>query len=154
SSRLMRGLPPTTSCPPAGRCGGCDTARHFPTEQDSTSRLYWSAILHASFGPARCTRGVSMAKSACPTQEELLAFTLGEVQEDAITTLVIHLDACPECEARVDRLDALADTMLAELRRHLGSAANRGSTHESTAPFVKAAPPWPERSPEHLGDFR
>jgi hypothetical protein len=64
--------------------------------------------------------------SICPDEHELLAFAMGEPADEAIAP---HLDDCPGCRARVERLRA----EVSELRLDLGEAADVGPTGSESA---------------------
>jgi WD40 repeat protein/tRNA A-37 threonylcarbamoyl transferase component Bud32 len=64
-----------------------------------------------------------MQLDACPTEEELRAFHLGDLPEAQSALIARHLDSCPGCEQAARRLDDLADPMIAALR-HLPPTAS------------------------------
>jgi WD40 repeat protein len=58
---------------------------------------------------------MSKIDPAHPSAEELEAFSLGRVGEDALARIAAHLDDCPTCQARVDGLCA-QDPLLSRLQ--------------------------------------
>jgi eukaryotic-like serine/threonine-protein kinase len=64
-----------------------------------------------------------------PTAEELRALSLGQLAEAELDRICAHLEACPECCRRIDRL-AAADPLLARLQQ---SAARQGEALVSRA---------------------
>lgn len=83
-----------------------------------------------------------MPPIACPTDEVLTAFLLGDLPEPAIVAIREHQEACPRCEERASRLDDRSDRVLRELRR----------TTLATRSSVKAAPPEPDPGPKPKPD--
>jgi hypothetical protein len=65
-----------------------------------------------------------MAKSDCPTEQELAAFNLGNLPEASLEAISRHLESCPSCEAFLDGLDDRTDSAIASLR-HPGSASGK-----------------------------
>lgn len=78
---------------------------------------------------------------ACPIDEELRAFSLGDMPEDQIDAVRQHLDACPVCEARAETLDDRTDHVLEELRRSLTSSERRRSADEQPVSVLEEGPP-------------
>jgi anti-sigma factor RsiW len=58
-----------------------------------------------------------MAESGCISEQDLKGFLLGELPEQLADSIVRHLNICPDCEARVGRLDSLSDFAIRALRR-------------------------------------
>jgi WD40 repeat protein len=74
-----------------------------------------------------------MGTSACPSEQELAAFNLGELPEAGLEGISRHLESCPRCEAFLDSLDGRTDSAIAALR-HPGSARDLARIHALTAP--------------------
>ena len=80
-----------------------------------------------------------MPPIACPTDEVLTAFLLGDLPEPAIAAIRDHQETCPRCEERASRLDDRSDRVLQELRRTaLGTwrPAAPGPKPEPEAPLI------------------
>ncbi|HEV3384021.1 MAG TPA: serine/threonine-protein kinase, partial [Gemmata sp.] len=78
----------------------------------------------------------------CPTREELLAFHLGTLRHDAVELVAAHVETCPECEKKLEQLDATADHLLSGLRRPVPSSSNPNS---ETREFSRnLSDVWPE----------
>ena len=67
---------------------------------------------------------MSEDRSTHPTAEELRALSLGQLAEAELDRICAHLEDCPECCRRIDRL-AAADPLLARLQQ---SAARQGES--------------------------
>jgi WD40 repeat protein/serine/threonine protein kinase len=80
-----------------------------------------------------------MPGSECPSEDELSAFVLGTLPEVALEALARHLETCPACEARAQRLDERSDPLVEGLRR----CAAPGRSTLGRRP-----------SPERIGDYR
>src|SRR5262249_4381206 len=59
-----------------------------------------------------------MPHSKCPSEQELTAYQLGDLSAAAASAVGRHLEGCPDCEARVARLDEVADPVIAVLRQY------------------------------------
>ena len=78
----------------------------------------------------------------CPTREELLAFHLGTLAHAAVDSVAAHVEACPDCEKELEKLDATADQLLSGLRRPVPSSLNPDAeTHDLPQQLPEA---WPE----------
>lgn len=69
-----------------------------------------------------------MRRHGCPSDEELSDFNLGDLSESSLDEVARHLESCPRCEARAQRLDSQTDEILVALRRTasgVGPAADR-----------------------------
>jgi serine/threonine protein kinase len=53
----------------------------------------------------------------CPTNDQLLAYATGRLDELSSETLAEHLRACETCQTRLDTVDDSQDSLLARLRR-------------------------------------
>jgi serine/threonine protein kinase len=53
----------------------------------------------------------------CPGEAELLAFHLGKLPPEKLAALAGHVESCADCEAALQRLDTIADPILAALRK-------------------------------------
>ena len=56
-----------------------------------------------------------MKTSHCPTDQELSLFDLGDLPGEEYDELSEHLDSCPECAARFEKLDGQADGLVESL---------------------------------------
>ena len=54
--------------------------------------------------------------SACPDRDELAAFSLGKLDEEALQSVGKHIEACQRCEDTLLDLDDGSDTMISQLR--------------------------------------
>jgi serine/threonine protein kinase len=57
-----------------------------------------------------------MDPTECPEHRELVAFAHGTLPERDLARLAAHVEACADCQAGLDGLDAVADSILAGLR--------------------------------------
>jgi tetratricopeptide (TPR) repeat protein len=73
-----------------------------------------------------------MPATACPDNETLNAFNLGDLPDAEADAVSRHLDDCPTCEARAQAMDTRADPMV---------VAVRNSAAELAPPPDPAAPP-------------
>ena len=91
-----------------------------------------------------------MSRTACPSEETLSAFALGDLPEPALSEVAEHLDACAECEERAARLDRAADAVVDGLRRIGESgqgtdlAGSEGYGSGETATLPAATEDWGE----------
>jgi len=53
---------------------------------------------------------------ACPSEQEICAFQLGDLPETALDQLAEHMESCPRCESIAQRLDARQDAILSAIR--------------------------------------
>src|SRR5262249_54250377 len=68
-------------------------------------------------GPAQGYTGSSrMQRSTCASEQELLAFLVGELPEVQLNAVAEHLEECPQCEAAAQRLGDQPDPLLVSLR--------------------------------------
>src|SRR5262245_49605785 len=77
----------------------------------------------------------------CVGEGELRAFLLGDLPDDAIPDVALHLARCPACEARAARLDGSADPLLRSLQRAFCVAPQ--ATQDTADDCGPAAPPEP-----------
>lgn len=57
-----------------------------------------------------------MVSSACPRQEELARFAVGDLPQSLLARLSSHVLECPRCEAALQEFDAVADPLVTQLR--------------------------------------
>jgi eukaryotic-like serine/threonine-protein kinase len=57
-----------------------------------------------------------MPSIGCPDQDQLLAFARGSLSGSMLTRLASHVEGCAACQAALDRLDGISDSVLAGLR--------------------------------------
>ncbi len=53
--------------------------------------------------------------SPCPEPEQLRAFVLGKLPEEASDAIAAHLDHCPACESTISGMDRMNDTLVSQL---------------------------------------
>ncbi|NUQ63567.1 MAG: zf-HC2 domain-containing protein [Pirellulales bacterium] len=58
-----------------------------------------------------------MTASSCPDKSKLAAYLLGTIPEADAETIISHLEQCPSCEATVESMEGLSDTLVSGLRR-------------------------------------
>ena len=58
-----------------------------------------------------------MSATTCPSHDELLAYSLGRLPDEASDAIAAHLSSCLDCKAGLPTLDHAEDTFLARLRR-------------------------------------
>ena len=71
-----------------------------------------------------------MLRASCPSQEELLAFTLGKTSSQAGRDLIGHLDICPKCLATLKELEAQGDSLVQLVARLPLQPAWSSPSHE------------------------
>jgi WD40 repeat protein/tRNA A-37 threonylcarbamoyl transferase component Bud32 len=77
----------------------------------------------------------------CPSQHQLVAFHQGTLAEDELDAVAEHLEACPGCEAAVQKLDDAVDPVVAALRKTLpdpSSLGRAGSRPEAWRPGTRS----------------
>jgi WD40 repeat protein/tRNA A-37 threonylcarbamoyl transferase component Bud32 len=57
-----------------------------------------------------------VSQPGCPTDEELSAYNLGDLPEDALDLVAEHLERCRGCDEKVRRLDGQTDPILSAMR--------------------------------------
>lgn len=96
-----------------------------------------------------------MRPDLCPAEEQLQAFQLGNLAEPLLTEVAEHLDRCPQCETRAQRLDTELDPIMAALRRPLapGPAKPAMPAPHRTKAGVKPPFPFllPAEQPDEIG---
>ena len=88
-----------------------------------------------------------MTVTTCPSDQQLQAFQLGDLPDEALDELAAHLEGCAQCEARAARLDAEVDPLLAAIRDVSALAM-------ASAPLLAAAPQAHPRPPARAPDLR
>ncbi|MBL7044638.1 MAG: protein kinase, partial [Pirellulaceae bacterium] len=58
-----------------------------------------------------------MRKQDCPTSRELTALLQGQIAEDQVGPLAVHLDSCDDCRALIDTIGDSGDTLASALAR-------------------------------------
>ncbi|MGO9113806.1 MAG: efflux RND transporter periplasmic adaptor subunit [Thermoguttaceae bacterium] len=58
-----------------------------------------------------------MTTTTCPSHDELHAYSIGLLSDEASDAVAVHLASCVECRAGLSTLDGVEDTFLAQLRR-------------------------------------
>ena len=56
-----------------------------------------------------------MADSTCPSRNDLTAFLIGRLAEDTSDAIAHHVDSCAACQAMLDTLGGVNDTLAARL---------------------------------------
>lgn len=72
----------------------------------------------------------------CPTDDDLRAFHLGNLAVAGQDAVAAHLDACPDCDSRIARVERSADPVLSALR-HPTPPAWAASTSGATVSFSR-----------------
>lgn len=67
-----------------------------------------------------------MARDACPSDNVLTAFNVGDLPEAVLDSLREHQESCPRCEARARRLEDRTDAVIDDLRRATLGGFERG----------------------------
>lgn len=84
----------------------------------------------------------------CPCEQQLMAFHVGTLAEAEVERVAEHLEACPQCEAAVERLDAGGDPLLDALRHAPPAASNCASSYSGrqrgALDFDDGAGAWPD----------
>jgi WD40 repeat protein/predicted Ser/Thr protein kinase len=53
----------------------------------------------------------------CPNRQELSAYVLGKLPEEALQRLADHTASCPHCQGTLHNLDGLSDTLISQIRQ-------------------------------------
>jgi WD40 repeat protein/tRNA A-37 threonylcarbamoyl transferase component Bud32 len=69
------------------------------------------------------SRSEPMSPTACPSLDELQAFSVGDLPEALLAELATHLENCKSCEVAAQSLDRLTDPVMAAYRRSALSGA-------------------------------
>jgi eukaryotic-like serine/threonine-protein kinase len=59
----------------------------------------------------------------CPSEQDLLAFHRGTLQEGQVDALAEHLDSCTVCDAAIRLLDQRADPLVDVMRKHIKTSS-------------------------------
>jgi eukaryotic-like serine/threonine-protein kinase len=91
----------------------------------------------------------------CPSQDDLLAFHLGNLPETQLDALGDHLETCLDCQGRVQKLDGASDPVLAVLGGTGDSTTTICSGQQETEGFpdLLAAPTGPDEI-GRFGEYR
>jgi serine/threonine-protein kinase len=81
-----------------------------------------------------------MASQNCVSEQELRAFMLGELPDEAAGRVTAHLKICPACESAAARLDTVSDSILASLRRAVKTPGPPSPAAPETLPLPSGAP--------------
>jgi tRNA A-37 threonylcarbamoyl transferase component Bud32 len=85
-----------------------------------------------------------MSVSRCPDPAELSAFALGTLPGPVFERLARHIEHCPRCEAALQTLDGVSDSLLGQLRQPAGvttAASVPGELIDAALAAARAAPP-------------
>jgi anti-sigma factor RsiW len=77
-----------------------------------------------------------MSELGCPNRVDLEGFFVGGLSGSKFTRIAKHVEQCPECDQALQKLDGMADPLLAQLRR---LTATEGSWLEPVPPELMAA---------------
>jgi WD40 repeat protein len=69
-----------------------------------------------------------MPRRECPSHDQLLAFTLGDLDERAVEEVAAHLEGCSSCEEVLQVLDQQSDAVIQSLRGSTVAAPDGAST--------------------------
>src|SRR5262245_8346466 len=106
----------------------------------------------------KCNARITTMNATCPAPDTLEAYLLGNDDNDGIEA---HLDECPDCQARLDEMDAVVNRPFARL----GERAANGDDWQQPAfqhlvacakaiPHLGSVPiEEPERLPRQLGAY-
>ena len=105
-----------------------------------------------------------MPSALCPSEQELQAFQLGLLSENALDQMADHLEECPQCAAAVQRYDSCSDALLAAIRDASPPARDAsslvGNPPSPTLPIRQSATSvarfsflLPPAQPDELGRF-
>ncbi len=89
----------------------------------------------------------------CPNDEILTAFNLGNLSDELLERVALHMDACSRCEARASRTDDKVDPVIATLRRTLTGrvgAAIYEELKEGTQHVLADKTPWKGNGSSHV----
>jgi Leucine-rich repeat (LRR) protein/tRNA A-37 threonylcarbamoyl transferase component Bud32 len=56
-------------------------------------------------------------QTTCPDRQELSAYVLGKLPEDALQRLSAHTAGCPHCQGTLHSLDGLSDSLISQIRQ-------------------------------------
>ena len=59
----------------------------------------------------------------CPSREVLADLTLGKLPLETIEALGMHVEMCAACQAILESLDGLEDSLIADIKAHHGIAS-------------------------------
>ncbi|MBY0527712.1 MAG: protein kinase [Gemmataceae bacterium] len=62
-----------------------------------------------------------MKPTACPSRDELSAYLLGKLPDDASQRVAAHSGQCPSCQKALAMLDSVSDPLLVQLRQPRGN---------------------------------
>jgi WD40 repeat protein/serine/threonine protein kinase len=88
-----------------------------------------------------------MRTEQCPSEQALLAFHLGTLEDGAVDGVSDHLEVCPHCEEALRRLDGAADPLISALRKPVppsSSLFRPGGGDQFDGPDLMAPENWPE----------
>src|SRR5579872_1078578 len=60
-----------------------------------------------------------MRQISCPSQEDLIGFARGDLDEPAFLRIAGHVETCPTCDLALEALDAQTDPLMTALRQPL-----------------------------------
>lgn len=64
-----------------------------------------------------------MSDPNCPSRDDLLAYAVGKLADDASEAIDAHLDTCPNCQSALETLHDAHDSLVAGLRPSRGGRA-------------------------------
>ncbi|MBY0525422.1 MAG: protein kinase [Gemmataceae bacterium] len=92
-----------------------------------------------------------MSPDRCPSESALHAFQLGNLPEPSLSEVAAHLESCPKCEARAQRLDTHVDPVLSAIRKN--EAVIQDTLMGDNAPLPAPKPPT-SRTPAVKGQVQ
>ncbi|MCI0360687.1 MAG: protein kinase [Planctomycetaceae bacterium] len=66
-------------------------------------------------------------RMSCPSADALQAFAVGKIPSGDWEPIALHVEQCPDCQASLERADALVDGLTTQLAQLPGPAAGSGS---------------------------
>ena len=97
------------------QAGQLDYDEHFPIRNLHLRHQVWVSLLRKCYPESN-----AMSSHSCVSEENLRAFLLGELLDEAADQVTAHLEVCKAvCEAAAARLDTTSDPILESLRRAL-----------------------------------
>src|SRR5579884_2731187 len=84
--------------------------------------------------------GSAMPRTACLSEEKLMAFHVGTLAEADLDAAADHLEACPDCRERIAALDEVTDPVLSALQS-TSVSASQSSSSKGPAPSNLLEPP-------------
>ena len=58
----------------------------------------------------------TMNPAVCPSEQQLTKYLLGTLEEDEASQVIVHVEYCAECEAAIETLENISDSVIVNLR--------------------------------------